>query len=373
MKPNKNFYAVIMAGGAGTRLWPLSRRKMPKQFHKLVSQRTMIQETYHRLAGVVSKSNIFISTTEHYKKIIKRQFPSIKNTQLIIEPLPRNTAPAIGLTAGYIQSINPSAIVATIASDHIIKNVSEFSFALRAGMETVSKHKGKLVTIGINPTYPDTGLGYIQKGKVFCRIGKREVFYAENFKEKPSLETAKKYLKNGNYFWNAGYFIFSAEYLMKTYEKLIPNTYKRLNEIINWRKNGKKAENKQKIVKRIFSSIQEEPFDTAIAEKLNPSQRLVVPSKLIWSDVGNWATLSDFFQSSRNKIPKQAKGNYINYQSKNCFIKSDRKLVAVIGLENIIVIDTDDAILIARKDKVQDVKKVIEELKKRGKSGRSLT
>jgi len=371
-KNDKNFYAVIMAGGAGTRLWPLSRQKMPKQFHKLTSQRTMIQETYHRLVNIVPKNNIFISTTEHYKKIIKQQFPFIRNTQLIIEPLPRNTAPAIGLTAGYIQKINPRAIMATIASDHIIKNISEFNLSLKIGLETVSNNEDKLATIGINPTYPDTGLGYIQKGKIFCRIKKKKVFHAKNFKEKPSSETAKKYLKSGDYFWNAGYFIFSAGNLLEIYKEFIPDTYKRICEIISWQKKSGKMNNKRKAIKKIFSSIQEEPFDTAIAEKLNPSQRLVIPSKLIWSDVGNWAALSDFFQKDNNKIPDHIKGNYINFQSKNCFIKSNRKLIATIGLENIIVIDTDDVILIARKDKVQDVKKVIKELKKRGKSGQML-
>ena len=372
-KNNKNFYAVIMAGGAGTRLWPLSRQKMPKQFHKLTSQRTMIQETYHRLVNIVPKNNIFISTTEHYKKIIKQQFPFIKNIQLIIEPLSRNTAPAIGLTAGYIQKINPRAIMATIASDHIIKNISEFNLSLKIGLEAVSKNEGKLVTIGIQPTYPDIGLGYVQKGKVFCRIRKREIFYAKNFKEKPSLEIAKKYLKSGDYFWNAGYFIFSAGNLMKIYKEFIPDTCELVREVISWQGKSGKAKDKKRTVKKIFSSIQEEPFDTAIAEKLNPDRRLVIPSKLIWSDVGNWAALSDFFQNDNNKIPDRIKGNYVNCQSKNCFIKSNKKLIAAIGLEDIIIIDTDDAILIARKDKVHDVKKIIEELKKRGKNGKMFT
>lgn len=370
---NQNFYAVIMAGGAGTRLWPLSRQKMPKQFHRLTSRRTMIQETYRRLINIIPKNNIFISTAERYKKIIKQQFPFIKNTQLIIEPLSRNTAPAICLVAGYIQKINPRAIVATIASDHIIKNISEFNLSLRTGLETVSSNESKLATIGIEPTYPDTGLGYIQKGKVFCRIKKRKVFYAKNFKEKPSLRIAKKYLKSGDYFWNAGYFIFSAGNLLEIYKEFVPDTYEQIREVVSWQGKSGKAKNKKKAIKKIFFSIREEPFDTAIAEKLNPGRRLVIPSKLIWSDVGNWAALSDFFQNDNKKIPDHIKGNYINFQNKNCFIKSNKKLIAAIGLENIVVIDTDDAILIARKDKVHNVKKIIEELKKRGKSGRSLT
>ncbi len=369
---NKNFYAVIMAGGVGTRLWPLSRQKKPKQFHKLTSQRTMIQETYKRLADIFPKNNIYISTSKSYRKIIREQLPSVKNSHLITEPVSRNTAPAIGLAASYISKINPGAVVATVASDHAIKNVDEFSFSLRVGLEAVDKDKRKLVTVGINPTYPDTGLGYIQKGKEFCQIEGREIFYAKNFKEKPDLKTAKNYLKNGNYFWNAGYFIFSASDLMEVYKKLIPRTYNYLKKISSLQ-DEKKTGNREEKISRIFSSISGEAFDTAIVEKLKPNQRLIVPSKLIWSDVGNWAALFDFLQNGKQENHGKLKENHISCQSRNCFVQPGKKLIATIGLENIIVIDTSDAILIARKDKVQEVKKIIEELKKRGRSGKMLT
>lgn len=361
-KINKNFYVVIMAGGTGTRLWPVSRKKYPKQFQKFTSNRTMIQETYDRVAKVAPRSNIMVSTAEQYKKLVLQQLPKITAKQLIIEPMPRGTAPAIALVAKYIYEMNPQAVIATIASDHAIKNTNEFIASVLAALEIAEKNTGKLVVIGVNPTFPDTELGYIKMGEEFAKIGKKKIFYAEAFKEKPDLKTAEKYLKNWEYLWNAGYFIFSAKGFLNIAKKLMPKTFKGLNKIFALN-NGK---NHSAGGKNIYGKFANEPIDTVIAEKLNTKLRLVVPSELEWSDVGNWGSLFDFFLAGSD-MSMIVKGKHIDEKSENCLIHSKEKLIATVGLRDTIIIETDDAILVADKNKVSDVKKLLEKLKEQGK------
>lgn len=358
MKKNKNFYAVIMAGGTGTRLWPASRRENPKQFQKFTSSRTMIQETYARAAKIVPAGNIMVSTTEQYKNLTLAQLPAVTEQQLIIEPAARGTAPAIALVAKSLYKINPEAIVATIASDHAIKNVAEFTVSVSAALEAAGKNPTKLVTVGINPTFPDTGLGYIKMGKVFGKFGQKEIFYVDSFVEKPNLKMAEKYLRNYAYLWNASYFVFSARGFLKLTEEFMPKIFRSLAKM-------EVARNRKESAK-IYNSLENEPIDTALVEKLGKTDRLVVPSELDWSDVGNWGALFDFFKDGLE--PKMViKGNHIDEDSKNCLVYAEDKLVATIGLENIIIIETGDVILVANKNRVAEVKKIIDKLKKQGK------
>jgi mannose-1-phosphate guanylyltransferase len=328
---------------------------MPKQFQKFTSSRTMIQETYKRVSGVVPLSNIMVSTTEKYAKLVLKQLPKLEKSKLIIEPVPRGTAPAIALVAQHIKKINPQAVIATIASDHAIKNTEEFTASIGAALETAQKNPDKLVIIGINPTFPDTGLGYIKMGKEFSKVGKKKVFYVSAFKEKPDLKTAEKYLREWEYLWNAGYFIFSAQGFLKITKRLMPKTFRAL-EVIYSPAGAKKT-------KKLYESLKNEPIDTAVAEKLDANQRLVVPSAMEWSDVGNWGALFDFFRSDKNKTPIIVRGKHIDEGSQDCLVHVQDKLLATVGLKDIIIVETKDAILVANRKKAAEVKKIIEKLK----------
>jgi mannose-1-phosphate guanylyltransferase len=364
IKKKKSFYAVIMAGGTGTRLWPLSRKQKPKQFQKFTSDKTMIQETYDRVVDVVPRENIFICTADAYAELTLEQLPRIKREQLILEPMPRGTASAIALAAKFISRINPRAVVATVASDHVIKNVDEFHKSLFAALCAAEKNVKKLVIVGINPTCPDTGLGYIKMGKEFGVIGGKKVFFADSFVEKPDKKTAEKYLAKWEYLWNAGYFVFSAHDFLHMVKKHIPQTLDILEKIgKEW---DKKIADRRKI-EELYALSGNDPIDTAIAEKLDKKERLVVPSEMQWSDVGNWGSLFDFLNVDA-KSSIVVRGRHIDSGSADCFVHSEHKLIATVGLKNIVIIESDDAILVADKDSAGEVKKIIEKLKESNKS-----
>ncbi|MCX6763930.1 MAG: sugar phosphate nucleotidyltransferase [Candidatus Moranbacteria bacterium] len=354
---SQNFYAVIMAGGTGSRLWPVSRKEKPKQFQKFTSfSRTMIQETYTRTAKAVPPENIFVSTVEEYRDLALAQLPDLKKDQLIIEPVPRGTAPAMSLIASRIKKINPQAVVATIPSDHAIRNAEEFVSSIKAALETVEKHPDKLATVGINPTSPDTNLGYIKMGKEFSNSNKKRIFYVDSFVEKPDKKKAEEYFASWEYLWNGGYFIFAARTFLNWVKKFTPEIYSVIND----------QRTKNSIFLEKYKKLENIPVEPAIVEKLPPENRLVVPSELQWSDVGNWGTLFDFFKDSLES-EMIVKGNHIDVGSKNCLIYSEDKLVATIGLKNTIIVETDDAILVANRNKVGEVKKIIDKLKAEGK------
>lgn len=358
IQPNPHYYAVIMAGGSGTRLWPLSRKHLPKQFHNFVSEKntTLLEDTWERVRKALPDTrHIFVGTGDRYRKNIQALLPNLASENLIIEPAARGTAAAIALAAQDIFDRDPEAIVATIASDHVIANDTAFVSALLAAFETASIYPDKIVTIGINPTEPDTGFGYIKMGEEFGTVRKHRAFSIDAFKEKPDRKTAEEYLKNWEYLWNAGYFIFSTKTLLERVKTHTPALFEVLRDLRDLSDEPEKKRD-------LFERLPNDPIEPAIIEKLAPEERAVIPAPLEWSDVGNWSAIFDLLEK-RHEVSIIARGNHVDVGSKKCLVLSDKKLIATIGLKNIVVVETDDCILVASKDKVSDIKTLLEKIK----------
>lgn len=358
-------YAVIMAGGTGTRLWPMSRTGKPKQFQKLVSEKTLIQETYERVKKALPPENIFISTNVKYEEEIKLQLPELKSENFIIEPAKRNTAPALAFLAADIYRRDKDAVIATLASDHVVQNVDVFANALETAFASSKKYPDHLILVGINPTRPDTGLGYIKMGSVRTEIAEERVFEVDKFLEKPDQKTAEKYLQSWEYLWNAAYYFFSAKQLLSWFKEYIPETYDLVMEIDKLKASGGNGATQAKI-KELFSKAKDEQFEFAVIEKLNPKKILVIPADLGWSDIGNWGTLHDVLSEGYGSS-MISKGHHLDVDSENCLVYGANKMIATIGLKDVIIVDTPDAILVANKNKAQDVKKMLDKLKGEGK------
>lgn len=264
-------YAVIMAGGTGTRLWPMSRTAKPKQFHKLVSEKTLLQETFDRVKKALPEENIYISTNVQYEEEIRRQLPDLKAENFIIEPAKRNTAPALLYLAMHIYRRDKDAVIATLASDHVVQHTDAFSSALKTAFKSAKENPDHLVLVGINPTRPDTGLGYIKMGAVRSKTAGEQVFEVSKFLEKPDQKTAEKYAQSWEYLWNAAYYFFNVKQLLAWFKQFVPDTYKLMSEIDELEKKGGNGSTQAKI-KELFKTIKDEQFEFAIIEKLEPKK-----------------------------------------------------------------------------------------------------
>lgn len=343
---------VILAGGSGTRLWPLSRKNSPKQFHALLGEKSLLQDTYNRCLTVTPAEHIFICTAAPYAEQIAKDLPLVSANRIIFEPVARNTAPAIAYAVRAVQKIYPQAAIATISSDHAITNPDEFTRSLTIAFEALTEHQGSLITIGITPTRPDTGFGYIQMGNEQAVIRDQRIFDIANFKEKPDEKTAAEYFARWEYLWNAGYFIFLATSFREWISLYAPE----IAPIFT----VSEAE-----LTETYTNLASTPIDTALVEKLPREKRLVLPSTLAWSDVGNWATLLEELQKTTQQSVVTG-SNHIDIRGHNILVKqaSPKKFIGTIGLSDIIVVDTDDALLIAHKDSVAtDIKELLEQMK----------
>lgn len=347
--------AVIMAGGKGERFWPRSRKNMPKQFLSLTDDgKTMIQHTVERLSPIVDIEDVFIVTNKDYKELVKQQLKDISDENILLEPMAKNTAPCIGLAAVHIRRKYQDAIMLVLPSDHLIKYNELYIDTLKDAAR-VAEEAHNLVTIGITPTYPETGYGYINFGAREKEDGKSSAYCVNRFVEKPNLELAKEYLASGKYLWNSGMFVWKTSTILKRFEELLPEVYAGMLEIEN--SIGKKEE--EQVVEAIFSKVPAESIDYGIME--HATNIYTIPGNFGWDDVGSWLALERINKTNENGNVIQ--GNVISINTNNTIVQGTDKLIATIGVENLIIVDTDDAMLICTKESTQEVKKVIENLK----------
>ena len=361
MKAHKTkTHGVIMAGGRGTRFWPESRTKMPKQLIALAGPKALLSETIERILPICPASNIHVVTGKDIKDKVKKLTSRHKGINVIAEPKGRNTAPCIGYMAARISYFSsPEDVMVILPSDHMVKNKEKFVETIAAGVEAASKHN-TIVTIGITPSSPNTGYGYIQMGKKTPSAKKGiALYHVRSFREKPDLETAKKFLNDGNYLWNAGMFIVKAGVILSEIKKHLPKLYKGLLDISEHF--GKKDE--WTTFDKKFALLPSESIDFGIIEKM--STTLTIPADFGWNDLGSWNTLyeindkKDFGVCNIEKIiAVNSKNNVIN-------CNNNKKLIALLDVNDLIIIDTDDVLLIADKKSDQKIKEIVEKLKEK--------
>lgn len=350
-------YAVIMAGGSGTRFWPLSRRRRPKQLLTLVSQKTLLEETVDRLRGLLPPDRIYIYTSELLKSACARRLPTISRAQIIGEPAARNTAPSIGLAAHEILRRDPDGIMIVLSADHVIRKAAKFRRVLRAGCRCASV-EGRSVTIGLKPDRPETGYGYIQKAQRFRKAAAVEIFSVNRFTEKPPLETARRYVASGRYLWNGGMFIWRASTLLRNLERAKPDMARSLARLAA--AGGVRA---RRALRSIFPRLERVSIDFAIMESIPDCY--VIEADLGWSDVGSWAVVHDL-------APKDSEGNArprssLSLDSQGNMIVAPAKTVVTVGVRDLVIVDTKDALLVADLRRSQDIGRAVVELEKRGR------
>lgn len=350
--------AVILAGGSGTRLWPLSRANKPKQFQKLLGNASMLQETLSRL-DFLSPQDLYVATNHEYFDVVKEQTKGrVPLDHIIIEPALRDTAPCIGLAATYIAHKHPEEVMSIIYADHSIQNKSELAATLKAA-EKIARQEKTLNIIEVKAKFPNVNLGYVKVGKPLATVNKRTVYSFEGFTEKPSLEVAREFLQSFKYLWNTGLYVWRVDVILRYYKKFLPQTYANLMAI----KAALGTEHQEKMIKKHYPLCDKISIDYGIMEKVNPRDVRIIPAELGWSDVGTWESIMDELPSDGDG--NIVKGNHVSLHTKSSLVYSNsKKLIATIGVENLVIVDTEDALLICKKDQSQEVKKLVEKIKK---------
>jgi mannose-1-phosphate guanylyltransferase/mannose-6-phosphate isomerase len=345
-------HAVILAGGSGSRLWPLSRQNLPKQFLALDGDGTLLQTTIDRLLPMISAGNVLIVTQEAHAK--GEAYHALLPYRSLFEPAGRNTAPAIALAAAYLMTEAADPIMVVLPADHVIKDEAQFRAHLEVAIEAAGS--GKLVTFGIQPTRPDTGFGYI---KVKAQQGDLSVCEVDRFTEKPDLATAESFLKEGGYYWNSGMFVWRASVILEQIQQHLPAVYQIVQAILAEVHSGATF---QAAVDKHFSAMPSISIDYGVLEK---SDRVsLIPCDIGWNDVGSWQAVHEISDKDENGNVLQ--GNVIAVGCKNSLIRAEKRLVAAIGVEDLCIIETTDAVLISKSDQTQRVREVVDVLHDKG-------
>src|SRR6266511_2679733 len=351
-------YAVIMAGGGGTRLWPISRKETPKQLLPLLGKETLFQSTVSRLEQIFPPERILVVTVAEQAREMQKQVPPIPVENYLIEPAPRGTASVVALAAAVLQKRDPQAVMAIQTSDHYIRNRDLFNYLIRAAFDVASKDY--LVTLGITPTFPSTGYGYIQQGESLDGDYKYPVYKVKRFKEKPDQDTAQQLLRSGDHSWNSGMFIWRAEAILAEIEKQMPDLFKVVKEISSvWN-----TPRQDDVLQECWKDLKSQTIDYGIMEKAE--QVAVLPAGgLGWSDVGSWNSLFEVLLPDMNgNVATNAQHLALDTHSTLVYSKSDERLVVTIGLDDIVIVDAGDVLMVCKVDQSQKVKDVVEHLKK---------
>ena len=342
-------YALILSGGAGTRLWPRSRRKKPKQFLDLLGERTLLQDTVHRIAEVIPDERIFVVAPPEHRVLIHEQLPELRADHVVIEPYPRGNAAAIGLAMAALHAFDPEAVVAVLPSDHVVTKTSAFRNVLLSA--TTAADAGWLVTLGIAPESPDTGFGYIEAGEKLEVSGPVPVYKVRRFIEKPNKDAAEKLVAAGGHYWNAGMFVWRVDKILAAYREHLPKTAGALDALAD----AIGSPRYEGVLAEVWEETDRTTIDYGIAERAR--NIAVVPADIGWQDVGNWSRLAEIAAGG----PTAAE-EHIEAGGSGSYIFAPGKTVVTIGVSDLIVVDTEDVLLIAAKDRAEDVKAVVDQL-----------
>lgn len=349
---------IIMAGGSGTRFWPVSRSNQPKQFLNVIGTRPLVEETYHRVAPLVDDERIYVVVHESHRELTETMFKG-KKVNILAEPLSRNTAPCIGLGLIHIVQKEGDEPVVVLPADHYIGDVDAFRRTLETTVQLA--REGGIATIGIVPTRPDTGYGYIKAGNVYSE--ELEVFSVDAFVEKPPLALATRFLSEGGYYWNAGIFVFKAGLMLEEIRRHLPGVHARLDIL----KHHLDRREYTEVLRDVYRDIESVSIDYGVMEKTTTSV-YVVPGWFPWSDVGSWQAVLEMRRHERDPCGNIVDGDAVVLDCRNVFIQSQSgRVIGCIGLEDVLIVDTSDALLVCRQGCAQDVRQCVDALKERGR------
>lgn len=349
---------VILAGGGGTRLWPVSRKRKPKQMQPFIGNKTLLQKTYDRQRKGFTQKDVLISTNYKSYLAIQKQIPRLKRENFILETAKRDTAAAIGLAATYIAKDNPKEVMMTVGSDHYVKNEREYIRLLRLAERTIKNNPKYSLLVGVRPSYPETGYGYVKINKLFQHAGNDEIFYGQRFIEKPDLKTAQTYVNSWDYLWNTNMFCWRVDYLLGMYKRFLPNHYRILMKI----QSALGTKQERKVVEQEFKKLKPISIDYGIMERTR--KLLVIPASFGWADVGHWRAVKDIL--AKKTGDNVVRGKHMSVDSVNNLVYSyTGKLIATIDVNDMIIIDTEDCLLVCSRDRAQDVRQIVEQLKKK--------
>jgi mannose-1-phosphate guanylyltransferase len=355
---------ILMAGGSGTRLWPLSRAGAPKQVHALLDEETLLQKTANRLIRGFGAERLWVTTHVDYAARVQKELPRVSPKHFSLEPARRETAPALGLALVRILKEDPDAVIVYANSDNHVRDVAEFLRILKVAEGVVRSNPERLALIGVRPTYPETGYGYIRMGDIFARSarkkgqGEDEAFSVRGFVEKPDLKTAKRYLASWDYLWNPTLLVARAATLLDCYARHLPEMYAHLMVI----KNALGTKNEQRVVTKAFSAIQPISLDYGILEK--EKGMVVIPAAFGWTDVGSWRAVHEILAADPRATVARGPHAAID-SSANLVVSTTGKLITTIGIHDMIVIETEDALLVCPKSRAQEVKQLVGEMAKK--------